>query len=475
MPKKIIQDVIPPENKKSIRNISIPNRKPKISEKNVVTPNTNTVSNTVNRKSTNEVSPNLEKNSEKTIPGKIEINQIPTIKEIPHLTKKNNRNFYYYSFLTIFFASIAYLIFMFLNVGAYVDIEPKIRSVSLAKEFSAKSNAQLGELAFEVLEITEELSKTAPSNGEKKVEKKATGTVILYNDYSTANQRIIKNTRLETADGKIYRIDNSVVIPGQKVLDGKKVPGSIEVTATADASGEKYNIDLVDFTIPGFKDEPDKYDKFYARSKTPMSGGYSGTIKTASEADREIALKEVTASLKSSLLNKSRDQTPPSLILFENAIFYSTQVLSPPESNEVRVKMTMHGIMFDRESLAKFIAKETLPQYDESERVTLKDVSNLNFKPNSLEVTPWLTGVMPFELSGNANIEWIVDETALINDLVGLPKSSSNNVFATYKGIEKATVTIKPAWKSTFPEDKTKIKINFAQKIDLQGDPKSNP
>ena len=53
------------------------------------------------------------------------------------------------------------------------------------------------------------------------MERKASGQIIVYNAYNDNNQKLIKNTRFETPDGKIYRIQASIIVPGTKVEEGK--------------------------------------------------------------------------------------------------------------------------------------------------------------------------------------------------------------------------------------------------------------
>ena len=105
---------------------------------------------------------------------------------------------------------------------------------------------------------------------------------MIYNKYSAEAQIFVKDTRFETPEGKIYRIDRAVTVPGMKNSGGQTVAGSVEATVYADKSGSEYNIGFSDFTIPGLKGGL-KYEKFYARSKTPMTGGMKGTVPDISE------------------------------------------------------------------------------------------------------------------------------------------------------------------------------------------------
>ena len=59
------------------------------------------------------------------------------------------------------------------------------------------------------------LSKTILRSEPKEVNQKAQGELTVYNNYSEAPQILIKNTRFQTEDGKIFRIGDSITVPGK--------------------------------------------------------------------------------------------------------------------------------------------------------------------------------------------------------------------------------------------------------------------
>src|SRR3989344_6529655 len=163
--------------------------------------------------------------------------------------------------------------------GATVFATPRQEAVTVNGTFTAVKESKPGELQYETMTLSKETSLSVSATGEKHVERKASGNIVIYNNYNSESQRLIKNTRFETPEGLIYRVDKSVTVPGRKSEGGVAAPGSMEITVYADQPGSSYNIGLTDFTIPGLKGDP-RYEKFYARSKTPMTGGVSGVVKT---------------------------------------------------------------------------------------------------------------------------------------------------------------------------------------------------
>lgn len=350
----------------------------------------------------------------------------------------------------------------FLRVHAVVTIVEKTRGVSIDGTFIAKKDAIGTELPFETIASSKEETKSVPATGEKTVETRASGTIIIYNDYSSASQRLITNTRFETPEGRIYRIDKSVTVPGKNSDTG--VPGSIEVVVYADAAGKEYNIDLTDFTIPGFKGDP-RYGKFFARSKTPMTGGFIGKIKTASAEDITKAREELRTSLRDELTKNIAAQIPSGYVLFDDAVYVEFETLSPPDSSELREKASAYGLIFNEKKLSSGIAAVTIADYDGSEIVG-DNLFSLSFTPIPADAKPWQTGVVSFSLKGTTTLTWLFDSEKLRGDLVGQPKEKQRitNILEAYPSIDSAEVVVRPFWRKTLPESPEAIDIKIAEK-----------
>ena len=116
------------------------------------------------------------------------------------------------------------------------------------------------------------ITQAYPASGKKYAEKKATGEVVIYNNFSSSPQTLVATTRLVSSDGKIYRLNNSITVPGAEAPGGKITPSSIRASISADKPGEAYNLSPgVKFRIPGFEGSP-KYDGFYAELNEPLGG-----------------------------------------------------------------------------------------------------------------------------------------------------------------------------------------------------------
>ena len=135
-----------------------------------------------------------------------------------------------------------------------------------------------------------------PATGKKNVEKKSRGEITIYNAYSSQSQSLVANTRFESPDGKIFRIENKITVPGAKVENGKIIPAGIKMNVVADKVGAEYNIGPAKFTIPGFKGAP-KYDGFYARSESQMAGGFVGELVYPTDDEIKTAKEKTESAL----------------------------------------------------------------------------------------------------------------------------------------------------------------------------------
>ena len=253
--------------------------------------------------------------------------------------------------------------------GATVKITPRNENGIIDGVFSAYKNANEGQLQYDTMVLSVKKSKDVPATEERKVQRKASGDIIVYNTYSSRSQRLIKNTRFMTLKGRIYRIKESIVVPGTTVVGGKKVPGSVEAKIYADEPGKEYNIGLSDFKIPGFKGGP-RYDGFYARSKTKIENGFTGTMKFPTDEKIAEAKQEIKQEIRKQLLEDVKAQKPKGYVLYNDGIYISfiDNSAKLPESTGGKITITesgvLRGIIFDKFKMASFIASKASASYD---------------------------------------------------------------------------------------------------------------
>ncbi|TSC70751.1 MAG: hypothetical protein CEO12_127 [Parcubacteria group bacterium Gr01-1014_46] len=371
--------------------------------------------------------------------------------------KKTGKKWLYFS-LGLLVLAIAFGISAMFK-SASIKISPKQDTKTLNETFVAKKDALTG-LGFQIVTVSKDVEKTVTGTGEEKVNIKSQGRIVIYNNYNDQPQKLVATTRFQTPEGLIFRLVNPVTVPGREVKGTATVPGSVEVLVEADKPGISYNIGLKDFTIPGFKGDP-KYTTIYARSKTDMTGGFSGMQKIVSKEVLEQADREMKTELETKLLNDIEAQIPANFISYKEGLSYSFEPISQvPNSGKEEVVLRKKGktsaIIFDKASLTKVILSKLLPEV-ESETVKITNLAGLTFKLESPATD--LDKQVSFSLDGGVDFVWVFDQNKLKNDLLGLNKKSAKLVIASYPSISEAWIETKPFWNQKIPKNPEKVTV----------------
>lgn len=360
--------------------------------------------------------------------------------------------------------AILLLIFSFsgLFAAAVVKITPEQAHSIIDGEFTAKKEAAPGELSYEVMILAGSANTEVSATEERVVERKASGQVVIYNAHSPASQRLITNTRFADSDGKIYRIKDSVIVPGTTQNGNETIPGSVEAMVYADEPGEKYNIGLVDFTIPGFKGDP-RYDKFYARSKTDMKGGFSGTMKFPSDTEIASAREGLKEKVRQQLIADAGAQLPSGFVLYDDGAFVLFDDAVSPETRDgntvdITERGALHAVIFDKKSLARFIAGKSLASF-EGDAVEIPNMEELGFRIIGKENARPLDGTLQVAFSGDVNVVWTLDEEMLKQNLVGVAKDDFQKAISGFPHITRAEASLRPFWKMNFPNHTDRIRV----------------
>ncbi len=350
---------------------------------------------------------------------------------------------------------------------ATVTVSPKSHTVAVDSNMSASrggANAS-STIGFETFTFEEVVSTMVSSAGTENVETKASGKITVYNNFSEKPERLIKNTRFESADGKIFRIQEAISVPGKKTVSGEVIPGSLEVTVIADQAGEAYNIPEGDFTVPGLKGDS-RFNTIYAKSKAAMNGGFVGRTRVISEADRVKVRNGAQTALAAKLAEKVKTELPPEFMSFSDGQFmsYSESIgdKSTETEAELKIKGTMLVIAFRNADLAQAIARDLVTDYDGG---TLKLMN-----PETLEVRILskdsviadYSSVFSFFIRGSDTLTYTFDETELKSRLAGKDKKEYGVIFSAYPAIKRAEVSFSPSWVGSFPTDTEKIFIEQA-------------
>lgn len=444
MPRIQFSDVVPPE-KRSIRNITIPSnsrRKPKITNNKI------------------EEKPLTDEPLVETYAPEKEAQNYYYEKINYPSEKKGNKKKIIYGSLALL-AVIGFIsIMMTAFASANVLIKPKKEMIAIKMKITATPIETSSTTKYEILKIEKQKTTEVEANEEEMVEKKAVGKIIVYNNYSDKSQRLISRTRFETKEGLIFRTSESIIIPGKK----GDIPGSSEIEVYADESGEKYNIDKTDFTIPGFKNDKERYSTFYARSSTKMSGGFIGKVKKVSDDTKTKVFSDIEDELKTEVDKDVKNQIPAHLVFLENSVDYQFEELTQKDSGnkaEIGKKVVAQIMLFDKNSLEKTIIesnKDKLGSWDGiNTSIKTFDGIKITEKSNgSYDIDP--TDVY---IEGAVEIRAKIDTESIISALTNANRKQVSEIMQRFKGVESVIATIKPVWKKSFPKNPSKIYIDI--------------
>lgn len=332
-----------------------------------------------------------------------------------------------------------------------------------SKTFTAypASSAAQGQLTYTVQSFDVDESEAVTSEGLTHVERKASGSVTLYNAYSSAPVKLVKTTRFQTPDGLIFRAPADISIPGMK----SGTPGTVQVTIVADQVGDKYNVAASRFTLPGLQGGA-MYEKVYALSKTPFSGGFSGDEAKISSDTKAAAITELQSRLREKILERLTEITKGGVTTFPGFTAVSFQEMPPTlteTQGQVKVNLRAHVDVpiLSTQEFNKTIGGSVTTDVENS---TLTLNPKDSFEAMLVNATSTTLGTEPltFTLSGTAQLVWGVDANALSQALAGKDQSAFQTVVNGFPGVQEARARIEPFWRQNFPEDPKGIQINVA-------------
>lgn len=358
--------------------------------------------------------------------------------------------------IVTFFAVIGVLLF---GAAMYL-ILPKAEIRISLKEFPLKAqipvaisksvnspNLVSGIIPAQYFSLSKAGSKTVAASP------KAGGSIEIYNAYSAAPQRLLAQTRFETKDGKIFRIQNPITIPGAKMSGAKLTPSSIKADVVADVAGDEYLIGPTFFTIAGFKDTP-KYAGFYAKSVEPMAMVESVGLTKEDTLQNKTELSESLAQeLKSDTLSTLKDSN---LQLIDGASLVAIDDFKV-NANVISMKITWQALFFKEKDLRDLVSYFVSSHYPDLKNFTFEDnitypkVSRADFKKGELFFT--------FDIQKDNAL--MADIDSLKQELAGHGESEMRSVVSDKSYIHSAAISLWPFWVTKAPNNLGKINITI--------------
>jgi hypothetical protein len=378
---------------------------------------------------------------------------------------KVRKVFLFFFCISVVCASFYFIADKFTN--AKISVTNREEAIKLEnKSFTAKKDIN-SEIPFEIMIVDNEDTKSLYLTKSEEISKKASGKIVLYNEYSNLPQKITANSYLADNNGKTYLLDNTIIIPGYKLQNGKIIPGSVEASITAFLPGSVYNGNPTDFYISAFKNTS-KYKKIYAKTKTELAGGMQGLVYVVGDEDIKILDNFANGIFKDNLIKKANAMIPEGYMLYKNSLnFYyeiDKSLFSENPKVEIKLKGYLNALIMKRDALSSSIIKSIYPKITKSEfqEISLTNLDSLSFVFNKdSESISKDTNQVNFKIEGEALLVWNPNIALLKSQIVGIHKDSILEIFKKDPGILNAEITIFPFWNNFVPQDPSRININI--------------
>ncbi len=340
-----------------------------------------------------------------------------------------------------------------LTVDQNIEVNKEIKTVDVL------NHVLPGRIIIEEQVVSEEFKAT----GKIVKEVKAEGTIRIFNDYSTSSQPLVAATRFVSDEGKLFRLVQGTTVPGQKMENGKLVPGTIDVLVRADVVGPDYNIGPSTFSIPGFAGTS-KYTAFYAKSYSTMTGGFKGSSLSVSGQDLENAKKSLMAKAETKINDIFKNRALPGLVLVQEkdpvviidngANFKAGQAA---ETFTYEVKVSGRAILLAEEDLKQASQAYFVAELSDDQKL-LPDSVKISALAEEIDQA-LATAKLSLQISGKAYHDL---ETSFITDqLKGKSIQEVEKNFQELSQVSRARIKIFPSLIKKLPQDARKIQIKI--------------
>jgi len=325
-------------------------------------------------------------------------------------------------------------------------------SVAVSKNISTPDFAS-GIIPGQYFLLTKSGSKIIETSNETvNIPSKYGGNIDIYNAYSTAAQKLVAQTRFETKDGKVFRIQNPIIIPGAKMSGSNLTPSFVKAEVISDTAGEEYQIGPSFFTIPGFKGTA-KFAGFYAKSTEimiPVKNNSTVIDQNVEKAKKDLENTLVTE-LKNEVLNTFKDSD---LRLIDGASTVKVDEFNVV-SNTATMKISWQAIFFKEKDFKSLVNYFISTKYS--------DLKNFDFKdkiiyPQAVK-SDFKKGESFFTFNFNKSNVFTADLAGLKKELVGLNETGMRNIISDKNFINSATISLWPFWVRQSPGNPEKINI----------------
>lgn len=378
------------------------------------------------------------------------------IQKKPVLAKpKKKRKWVLKSSVILVVCLILLLIFgFFFFPKTEIEIKPEKFTITLQDDLTVDFSTENS------LEDERFIEKDFPATGQTTAEKKATGTITVYNEYSTSPRTLIPS-RFVSADGKLFWSTKTITIPGYKKEGTRIIPGQVEVAVEAAKPGKEYNIGPSTFALPALAGSA-LYTTIYAKSFSDMTGGSIGQASSVTEEDLENAKGSLIEETKHLSKEAMFARAPLGFILLDETI--SQEILEATssakegdavDSFKYKVSVKSTAFYFKKEILDNFINNLINSNLKEDEEF-LEDNLEISYSSDAVNIE---VGDFNLKVTVKANVYKKINVDDLKKALLGRTEGEARLILQSLDNISDFTLKNKPFLKRTLPKEPEKIEI----------------
>jgi hypothetical protein len=283
-----------------------------------------------------------------------------------------------------------------------------------------------------------------------------TGTVVIYNK-TGASQSLIKTTRLQTADGKLFRLKESVVVPAKGQIDNAAI--------YADKVSAEMAIAPAKFIIPGLNKV--KQDLIYAENKEAFKYEETGETLIAA-ADLEKAKEDLKKQLDEKLKSISEAQKYQSYdnVIYkagDDAVVFNTSAKTGDKVKEFTMSAAVDAAIVafnstDIATLAEAKVGEILP---DDKQIESFDKNNFQYSIDRYDLA---SGIADLKVDVAAQMV-LKEGTEIIkaDRLIGLNRQQLDDYLSSLREVAGYEIKFTPNWINKVPSLIDHIKVEVAK------------
>jgi hypothetical protein len=328
-------------------------------------------------------------------------------------------------------------------------------------EMEEEKTAGPERLSFQVMVVSSEVTRQVYASSLQQSNTKASGSIVVFNEYSTKAITLKKGTTVTATSGKKYITQASVIVPGYTTVSKLKKAGtSPQVLVTAADVGESYNAEGTSFTVSGYNSK-----QLYARSSGAITGGEAGIAHVLTDADRESAILTLQADLAEKLKRETRAAIKDEFVTFPNLQFITIDRDSLTiKGNDIKfpasIKGTMVSYLIHRDMLEAAIASKIVSDHVYPD-VSIPALGDITVEPISAIPTDAtkVPDTLTISLSGSGTLITKVPVEKIKQAVLGIPRKSFSEKLQTIPEIDEARYTLYPFWAPFFPSSEDRITV----------------